>query len=435
MVRLAACRPAGALLLAAALGAWPLQPARASRLRSKERSDPGGDTPTPKEIHAKWDQMDEFLEVMFVMACKWKHGKEVHDAAAHAYKDGEIKQGELEKFKKQTQAQNLVELKTACGGIVARGQGKCRQSCADRWGTALKARNECDGKCVESYTNFEKECVGKADALELVYEMRIRAASARKQCHEGYCGEFPSVWLKKKEEMQAEADLRCEDYCTEDKLKMRCENKWTLEVDMVYPNVKSECHSSSTEVQTCFSEKSKTASGEEEVCQSEGKTACGEQETTCKTDGKTSENAAEAAAFCEERRKMCEKQVLEKCVADHKKLLEAGKKECEEADSDAIKTCIKEEMEKKETDAQTECETEKKESCPKDCGEKCNTEKLVDCLEGLETEGDETEMFCTDFWKLLHDSSQIDPATGNPIVLLGPPPGSNGTATRRASVA
>jgi len=157
------------------------------------------------------------------------------------------------------------------------------------------------------------------------------------------------------------------------------------------------------------------ASGEEETCQSDGKAACGTEEETCLTEG----GSDDAKAFCEERKKMCEKQVLDKCVADHKSALEASKKECEEADKENIKTCIEEGLEAKETEALSKCEEEKKESCPKDCGKKCDTEKLVDCLEGLETENDETEMFCTDFWKLLHSSSQVDPESGEPIVLLG----------------
>jgi len=372
--------------------------------------------------------MDEFLEIMFVMACKMKHGKEVHEAAAHAYKDGKIEGEDLEKFKKQTQAQNLVGLKAACGGIVARGAGGCRQSCADRWGTAAEDRHECDEKCVTSYANFERDCTSKADSLELVYEMRLKAAAARKQCHEGYCEEFPSVWLKKKEDMKAEADTRCEDQCKEEKLVERCENKWTLQVDMVYPSVKSGCHNSSTEVQACFSEKSQAASGVETTCQSSGKSSCEQAEATCKTEGKVSESAPEAAAFCQERRKMCEKQVVDHCLADHKTALEASRKECEEADKEAVDKCVEETMGKKEQSEQAKCEEEKKESCPKECGAKCDTEKLADCLGGLESENDAAEVFCTDFWHLLHSSSQLDPETGNPIVLLDPLAARNSTA-------
>merc|ERR1719414_2787052 len=99
----------------------------------------------------------------------------------------------------------------ACGNIVAKGQGKCRESCADRWGEALKDRDRCDDKCISAYESFEKECVGKADNLETVYELRLKAASARKKCHESYCDEFPTVWLK-----AASARKKChESYCDE----------------------------------------------------------------------------------------------------------------------------------------------------------------------------------------------------------------------------
>lgn len=425
-------KPVGRLLAAAGLLLAPV--AQGSRLRpssqnstgvqslvsvKREEPDPAADIPTPKEIHEKWDKMDDFLEVMFVMACKWKHGKEVHDKAAHAYKDGQIKGNELEAFKKQTQAQNLVELKAACGNIVARGKGKCRQSCADRWGTAMEDRARCDKKCVDSYASFERDCTGKADSLELVYEMRLKAAAARKTCHEGFCKEFPSVWLKKKEDMKTEADARCEDYCKEDKLKMRCENKWTLEYDGHKIGIESKCHESSKEVQKCFDDKSKTAGTEEETCQTEGKGKCETEETKCKTDGEADKNA-KAEEFCKERNSMCLEQVTDRCLKEHKESLETAKKECEDEDKEAIDKCVTDEMETKEKESKDECEKDKKESCPKDCGKKCDTEKLADCLEGLESENDAAEMFCTDFWKLLHSSSQVDPESGEPIVLLGP---------------
>ncbi|CAK0838835.1 unnamed protein product, partial [Prorocentrum cordatum] len=155
-------------------------------------------------------------------------------------------------------------------------------------------RHECDEKCITSYANFERDCTGKADSLELVYEMRLKAAAARKQCHEGYCEEFPSVWLKKKKDMKAEADKRCDDYCKKEKLVERCENRWTLQVDMVYPSVKSGCHNSSTEVQACFSEKSQAASGEEETCQSSGKAGVAVVAATA-ARGRWGEGAAQGA--------------------------------------------------------------------------------------------------------------------------------------------
>merc|ERR1719162_609161 len=85
-----------------------------------------------KDVRDKWGQMDEFLETMFMLACKWKHGKDVRGAAAEKLQDGSLEPGQLEDFMKKKQSANVQGLTQACGSIVAQQQGKCRQGCSDR---------------------------------------------------------------------------------------------------------------------------------------------------------------------------------------------------------------------------------------------------------------------------------------------------------------
>ena len=51
---------------------------------------------TATEIKAKWDKMDEFLKIMFQIACKWKHGADVRGEAREKLTDGEIGRDEVE---------------------------------------------------------------------------------------------------------------------------------------------------------------------------------------------------------------------------------------------------------------------------------------------------------------------------------------------------
>lgn len=373
---------------------------------------------TPEEIHAKWDKMDEFLKIMFTMSCKWKHGKDVNGLAAEKLKNGEISGDEVDEFKAGVQAKNLQGVKDACGMIVANGKKSCRQGCADQWGNKMEKRNECDTSCVSAYKKFELRCAGKAANLEKVYEMKLNAAAARKQCYEGHCDGFPTVWMKEDAAgMEEERTKQCENQCTEEKIKVQCRQKWQLEADFVAGDVTQECFDESKAKQ-CYEDKKSTAGTDQETCSSDGKATCEEQHAQCEADGKTSETFKSAADFCADRKKMCEEQVVSKCLSEHKAALEKAQKDCEAEDAEFMKTCQSEKMEAKETEASEKCVADKTPKCPETCAAKCPVDKLEGCLKNLESEGDVAKDFCEDFWSLLHESSEVDPVTGNPIVLL-----------------
>lgn len=371
-------------------------------------------------IHEKWDKMDDFLKIMFMLACEAKHGKDVNGLAAEKLKDGSISGGEVEDFKKKTQKQNMNQLMKACGAIVAKGEGPCRERCADGFGDKMEKRNECDKKCIEAYGKFENSCQTKANNLEKVYEMKLAQASARKTCHEGHCSIFPTVWMMDDAaEQQAEVDKGCEGRCTEDAIKAACEKKWALNVDFLTPAIRTECFEKSS-AKACLEEKKGTISTEEETCQTEGKGTCEEQFTECNTKGETDSTHKEGKEFCTERKKMCESQVTDSCLKKHKGALDAAGKECEKTAAEELKTCEKETLETKETEEMDACVAEKGPKCTEDCNKDCDVAKMNDCLGKLESENDAGEMFCSDFWRLLHESSEVDPSTGNPIVLLAP---------------
>lgn len=402
-------------LVAVALALSPVVALRAAT-SSAVQGDPK--IATPAEIKAKWDKMDDFLGIMFKIACSWKHNKDVHGLAAEKFKDGELaNSAEVKEFKKQTQAENVQMVKQACGKIVASGEKKCRTGCAEGWGKALGKRDECDEKCVEAYSKFESSCKIKADNLEQVYAMNMNMADSRKRCYEGHCKELPTVWLKEEADMPAEVDAQCTTQCDPAQITKRCERKWLLEVDFVRGSVRSKCHDEG-QVKQCYEGKQATHSGTLDTCKSDGLATCGTQFDKCKADGKTDATFKDAAAFCNERKKMCEEQVGKNCLDDYNANLEAAKNECEQADADALNSCESAALAQKETDSVSKCEGELGPKCDKDCHDACDVADMNKCLGNLEGQGDPTADFCTDFWRLLHESSEMDPVTGNPIVLL-----------------
>eukprot|EP00747_Dinoflagellata_sp_TGD_P194125 gnl/TRDRNA2_/TRDRNA2_61183_c0_seq1.p1 gnl/TRDRNA2_/TRDRNA2_61183_c0~~gnl/TRDRNA2_/TRDRNA2_61183_c0_seq1.p1 ORF type:complete len:448 (-),score=156.02 gnl/TRDRNA2_/TRDRNA2_61183_c0_seq1:201-1451(-) len=365
-----------------------------------------------KAIKEKWSKMDDFLGIMFKMACTWKHKNDVDGEIAEMIKEEEIPHRHKIKATEKLQAENVKRLERACGMIVAKGEKKCRQTCADRLGDAMQKRMKCDRECVTAYFNFEHSCHEKAKNLEEVYAMNIKMAEARKNCHEGFCSHLPTVWLKSEEdEQKEEVDKRCENYCSEDNIKMRCEQKWAVNVDFKMSDVEAKCAEES-KVKQCFDDKKDGISSDHDACKEDGKTSCEDDHSECMDKGEDDK----AKEFCDERKKMCSEQVTDKCLKNHKKDLNEAKKDCEEENSEEFKKCKSEtlaEMEEKEMD---ECIDKRTPTCDEDCHGKCKVDKMNKCLDDLKSDDDPTEMFCTDFWRLLHESSEVDPTTGRPIV-------------------
>jgi len=284
----------------------------------------------------------------------------------------------------------------------------------------MEKRNDCDKKCVKAYDNFERSCSTKAASLEKVYSMKVKMATAREQCYQGWCEEFPSAWMKADAAaMAAEVDTQCGKRCTADKIKARCENKFNLEVDFFRTKIESDCHDEGKDtVDTCYKTKADAAGTKSDTCESTGHGTCDTQFSECKTKGETDKSHKSAEEFCVGRQKMCKEQVTKSCVSDHKAEIEKAKDDCEaEAKTDA-KTCFDKALETKEKDEVAKCEGDLTPKCPEDCKKKCDTEKMGQCLANLESDTDPAEEFCKDFWRLLHESSEVDPITGNPIVLL-----------------
>eukprot|EP00927_Polykrikos_kofoidii_P033803 TRINITY_DN2864_c0_g1_i1.p1 TRINITY_DN2864_c0_g1~~TRINITY_DN2864_c0_g1_i1.p1 ORF type:complete len:437 (+),score=99.41 TRINITY_DN2864_c0_g1_i1:84-1394(+) len=404
----------------------PASASRASRgggaigagLRGAGGSSAVDPSSTPADIHEKWDQMDEFLKAMFTLSCKWKHGKDVNGLAAEKVKNGDLEVHEVAAFKEKVRADNLQGVTRACGLITANGKQKCRQGCADRWGNVAKQRHNCDESCIAVYARFETSCRSKAENLEKVYRMKSDQAAARTRCRDGFCGEFPTVWMKTDVAgMTSELDKLCAAQCTAASIEVACSQKWQLELDFVRSDVKSTCFEQG-QVKTCFDGKRSAASTAQTTCSSTGKQTCEAQFNSCKSDGKVDETFKEANEFCSERKKMCEQQVVEHCLKEFKSALESGQKECEGADTDAAKTCETEQVQQKQQEMMIACTNEKTPKCPTECKATCPVDKLDGCLSNLKNTGDATKEFCEDFWDLLHDSAEVDPVTGNPIVLL-----------------
>merc|ERR1712008_278546 len=342
---------------------------------------------------------------MGTMACKWKNGKDVNGLAAS-------------KLKAATQAKNVQQLKAACGNIVGSGKKKCRQGCAARWGVAMTKRATCDDKCVESYDYFESECLTKAGNLAQVYKMKLDRTAARKQCHEGNCPNIPTTWMMtKQEDMTGEVEKQCKSQCDEKGIKAQCEKKWLAEVDLVLPSVESTCFADS-KAKECFGKKKTSAKDDQKKCATGGEKTCKEQAEKCNKKGNTDKTFKDAKGFCDERKTMCEEQVTKKCNKEFKTALDDGQAECEKADEKNLADCKEKTLKEQEDKAMDKCKKTQGPKCDKKCKEACDTKAMGKCLKNLESKTDEAEIFCKDFWKLLHDSAEMDPMTGDPIVLL-----------------
>jgi len=373
----------------------------------------------PAAIKEKWAKMDEFLKVMFTMTCKWKNGKDVSGAAAEKLKKGEI-DGTAGYTKEVTdiQAKNVEGLKSTCAFVVGSDKKKCREGCAARWNQAAGDRDDCDERCVKIYATFEKACNDKADNLKKVYAQKAQKAAAQQQCYEGHCKEFPMVWMKKEEkDMRKEVKTQCNKRCAPEPVKLRCQKEWAAEIDFVTVSVKSDCQDKSG-VKKCFDKKKKKTSSDYDKCKKKTASGCAKDAATCNKKGNTAKSGKDAKGYCDERKKLCQKQSDEKCLADNEDATDQAEADCEKAAGEELTDCQDKALDKLEKDSEKKCISDTTPTCKKDCGDKCQVGKMNKCLLMQSNKDDPTKMFCTDFWDLLHRSSEIDPVTGNPIALL-----------------
>lgn len=402
-----------------------LTPASVDGFRSFRRQnaslaeDPAAEVKDPiAEVKKKWDGMDDVLEILFVIACRSKHQKDVHGAATHKMKQDGLTTEEFNEFMQETQNSNVQDLTQACGQIVATHQKKCRLGCSSRWNENLGERKKCDDACVEVYTKFESRCHEKAEDLGAVYKAELENIQKKQTCLVKHCEEFPATYtMEDADKQNAHVEEQCEKRCTDERIEKLCKNQFVLKADMISANVGAECFKEST-VKTCVDDKVKEASGERDSCKSGKEAKCASQYDECLAKGPESETKS----FCDQRKKICLEQVTEGCASSYKEALDKGRKTCEASDKEGYGKCMDENMATAEEESVKACQDKKTKSCPADCKKMCNVEHMNTCLAPLSSnpETDPTEFFCSEMWDFLHSSSAVDPVTGNPIVLLDP---------------
>merc|ERR1719359_2773515 len=129
---------------------------------------------------------------------------------------------------------------------------------------------------------------------------------AKKQCLDGFCGKFPTVWLKNKpDDMKKERDKQCkENFCSKKAIEVSCRKKWLLKVDFEEADITKKCFDEG-KVKECFDEK-KTKAGEEQIkCDEDGTETCGTDADKCEEKSKADNTFKEAKEACAERKKMC----------------------------------------------------------------------------------------------------------------------------------
>jgi len=370
-----------------------------------------GEPAKPKDIKAKWNKLDQFNEVMFTMACKWKNGKDVAGKAKEMLKDGEVEGADgYHAAVKDLQAGNVKGLQKACGLIIAEDKKACRQGCATRWNALAQKRDNCDEKCEKVYANFDRSCKSKSEGLAKVYQQKSAKAAAQKQCYEGHCKEFPQVWMKADEKaMNDEVKTQCKDRCTDENVKLGCQKKWALEVDFITANVASECAEKSG-AKKCIDGKEADVDAAYDKCKSDTSKSCADDHKECTSKAKDQDKA-----FCNDRKKMCQDQADKKCLAENKAALNKAEAECKKETDEELTSCQDEKLKAKEEEAEKKCIAKRGPTCKDDCKGKCQVGKMKKCLTMLNTKDDPGKLFCKDFWDLLHASAELDPITGDPV--------------------
>jgi len=145
------------------------------------------------EIKKKYDALGDVFGIMFVIACRAKHSKDVKGEAKAILEARDDKwnwDGYLEEMKK-IQKDNIGDLKETCGQIPAKGLPKCRGGCADHHGDNFATRSACDSKCVKKFKDFESECHDKAEMLGNVYDVELGKLNSYQSCAALHCPDYP----------------------------------------------------------------------------------------------------------------------------------------------------------------------------------------------------------------------------------------------------
>mmetsp|Transcript_21376 Transcript_21376/g.51864 ORF Transcript_21376/g.51864 Transcript_21376/m.51864 type:complete len:395 (-) Transcript_21376:122-1306(-) len=391
-----------AVSLAAVAAAYQL------RLRGNATTgeEPGSNIMTPENIKKKWDSMDQFLEIMFVVGCRQKHRTDVAGEAREKMLAKKLTIAEFEKEIQDIQHRNAKELKQACGDITANGQKKCNMGCQHRWGDKMTDRVACNAKCKTAYVSFEKTCLGKVDNLKDTYETINQITKNQNKCFNNYCPEFPEVYTMEQEKAASTVDTRCEARCTDEAVEQNCEKKFTLRVDFTMATVEEKCNSESG-IKQCMSEAGTTADTEDATCKSDGAKKCQDDLDAC---------PEKDSDFCKTRKKECDVKAQEQCKKNYKATLAAEKKKCQDKEGADFDKCKTDTLKTMKDEYITKCKAEDGPTCNDNCHKKCKTEKLSECVENAKNSGTPTHDWCSYMWNFLSESSQVDKKTGDPVV-------------------
>jgi len=350
----------------------------------------------PEAIAAKWDNMDMFVGEMFKAACTLQ--------VANGKEKG-----------------NVQGIMKACGLITSTQGKKCRTDCAARWGEIANKREACDDKCVLIYKNFEKSCVEQGRNLVIKYDQKEKKRQAKMACRTGFCKEFPSVWMAQSEEaMNKSMNRSCNMLCTTNAVQQDCDQVWAATVSSKTLDIALACNeNNSAGFKQCFKASTTGSSKKYAGCQKKTSKTCTSafKNCTAKAGPNISKKGRRGGAeFCQERKKVCEKQSNAKCLSENNAGLAAGKANCTKQNHKAVSFCKTDSLNTTKTNDMSSCMGKKMPACQTGCHNKCKVYEMTKCLaQGKQGAAKFGADFCLDFWTLLHASSEIDQITGDPL--------------------
>jgi hypothetical protein len=170
------------------------------------------------EISEKYDTLGDVFGIMFTIACRAKHSKDVKGEAKAILEAKDDKwnwDAYLDEMKK-IQKGNIGDFKQSCGQIPAQGLPKCRGGCADHHGDNFNTRSQCDAKCVTKYKDFESECHDKAEMLGNVYDVELGKLNSYQSCAALHCPDYP---VTDGDDCDVDALTGCKDEMVTDMVK------------------------------------------------------------------------------------------------------------------------------------------------------------------------------------------------------------------------
>lgn len=379
------------------------------------------------DVTKKYTDAESVSEVLFKIACNAKHKTDIDGLARDKAKQEEFTEKEFQAYVKKLQDANMVQMKEVCGHVNAKAKHECATHCTENWAKggeySLPMRKKrCNDQCTLKHDNWETECMVQVENLGQVYVAEQGNLANTKKCQEIHCKDFPATLMMKEDEANDHKKEGCKDQCTDKQIKAKCVKRWGLNADTAGMAYQEECQEETKAdvLDPCVDDGTTKADDDSKTCKDDGKTKCDDEHTKCldeaKSGGEDTMVGAHADSICGVRKDVCNTQVTEKCMNEHKEALEKMGKKCKKEYKEKSKECYDKKMEDGAKEFKDKCFDDIKPTCKEDCEEDCQIGDMQTCKKDMIAKAfGATAKYCQGLWRWMFDSEQYDMKTMDPI--------------------